>query len=346
MRQSVAASCFEPPAATVRTSPGTTAPQTFALTLIFGVYGRFRVLMSSLITVCGQQVRISGRFCRIAKLEADKYHFLEDPERMLEGLRKAPERIDLFHFLQKLPDREPKYNYPVEMDNLAAIPITTFDRWWNEQIGFKARNKAKQAEKKGVTVREVPFDERLVKGIWEVYNECPVRQGRRFEHYGKSMETVYREEATFLDSSTFIGAYLGDQLIGFVKMVHDPTRTQAGLMNIVSMIKERDKAPTNALVAQAVRACADRGISYLVYSNFAYGKKQPDSVADFKERNAFERFDLPRYYVPLTRIGRASYSLKLHHKLADRMPQPIVSKLRELRNSWNNRKLQSAKEAS
>jgi hypothetical protein len=302
--------------------------------------------MNSLITVCGQQIRIRGGFCRIAKLEADKYHFLENPQEMLDGLRNCSERVDLFHFLQKLPDSQPKYDFPMEMDNLAAIPVTTFDHWWNQQIGFKGRNKAKQAEKKGVVVREVPFDDALVKGIWEVYNECPVRQGRRFEHYGKNIETVYREEATFLDTSTFIGAFLGDQLIGFVKMVHDPTKTQAGLMNIVSMIKHRDKAPTNALVAQAVRSCADRGISYLVYSNFAYGKKQPDSVADFKERNAFQRFDLPRYYVPLTSIGWAGYRLKLHHKFADRMPESIVSKLREMRNSWNNRKLQSAKEAS
>ncbi len=162
----------------------------------------------------------------------------------------------------------------------------------------------------------------------------------------RDLETVHKEEATYLDSSIFLGAFLGEEMIGFVKMVHDETRTQAGLMNIVSMIKQRDKAPTNALVAHAVRACADRKISYLVYSNFAYGKKQKDSLSDFKERNGFQKMDLPRYYVPLTPVGRLALRLGLHKKLTDRLPESVAAKLREYRNAWYNRKLQSVAEAS
>ncbi len=84
---------------------------------------------------------------------------------------------------------------------------------------------------------------------------------------GRTWRTVRREAATFLDCSVFIGAYFNEELIGFIKLTHDETRTQAGLMHIISMIQHRDKAPTNALVAQAVRSCADRNIPYLVYSN-------------------------------------------------------------------------------
>ena len=59
---------------------------------------------------------------------------------------------------------------------------------------------------------------------------------------------------------------------------------QAGMMHIVSMIRHRDKAPTNALVAEAVRSCANRGISFFgAASNFAYGKKERSSLSDFKE---------------------------------------------------------------
>jgi hypothetical protein len=302
--------------------------------------------MRSMIKVCGMDIVVEGSLFRTARLDLDKYHFVDDPEPLLEGLRKCSHRIDLFTFLQRLPESAPKYAYPMELDNLAAIPISTFDHWWTKQIGFKARNKAKQAEKKGVKLREVPFDDVLVKGIWEVYNECPVRQGRRFTHFGKDIETVYKEEATFLDSSIFIGAFLGESLIGFVKLVHDQTRTQAGLMNIVSMIRHRDKAPTNALVAQAVKSCADREIPYLVYSNFNYGKKQNDSVSDFKERNAFQRFDLPRYYVPMTAIGALALRLGLHHELTDRLPPRLMAKLREFRGKWYNRKFQVETEAS
>ena len=298
------------------------------------------------MNVCGREVRVHGRLIRIARLDAEKYHFLEDPQPLLDGLRKCGTRVDLFTFMQRVQETEPKYSYPMEWDNFAALPVSTFDHWWNKQLGFKARNKAKQAEKKGVVIREVPFDDALLHGIWKIYNECPVRQGRPFSHYGKNLETVRREEATYLDSSVFIAAFLGDEIIGFIKMVSDETRSQAGLMNIVSMIQHRDKAPTNALVAQAVRSCADRGISHLVYANFAYGKKQPDSVADFKERNGFLQINVPRYFVPLTAIGRAALRLRLHHPLVDLVPEPLVAKLRGYRNAWYGRKFQSAAEAS
>jgi hypothetical protein len=294
--------------------------------------------------VCGRDIKVQGRLIRVGRLDAEKYQFLDDPQPVLDGLRKSGTRVDLFTFMQRLPESEPKFRYPMEWDNFAALPISTFDHWWTQQIGFKARNKAKQAEKKGVTLREVPFDDTLVKGIWEIYNECPVRQGRPFTHYGKDIETVRKEEATYLDSSIFIGAFLGDSMIGFIKMVSDETRTQAGLMNIVSMIKHRDKAPTNALVAHAVRSCAERQISYLVYANFAYGKKQPDSVADFKERNAFQQINVPRYYVPLTPIGWAALRLGLHHRFIDHFPEPWIAKVREFRNAWYNRKFQSVAE--
>src|ERR1035437_6284789 len=268
--------------------------------------------------VCGKEIKVTGRLLRVARLDADKYQFLEDdPEQVLDGLRNCGVRVDLFTFMQRLPDTTPKYKYPMEWDNFAALPLTTFEHWWTRQINDKTRNMVRRACKKGAVVREVPFSDELVRGIWEIYNECPIRQGRRFQHYGKDLQTVYREEATYLERSIFIGAFLGEKLIGFVKLVSDETRTQAGLMNIVSLIDERDKAPTNALVAEAVRACASRGIPYIVYSNFSYGKKKSDGLSDFKEHNAFQRIDVPRYYVPLTRLGSAAFRLGLHHRMVD-----------------------------
>lgn len=301
--------------------------------------------MNALITVCKREVRVRGRLLRTARLEADQYRFLEDPDNMLNALKRCGTRIDLFSFIQKLPETSRKYAYPMEWDNFAALPISTFEHWWNEQIGNKTRNKARLAQKKGVIIKEVPFDHALVKGIWEVYNESPVRQGRRFPHYGKDIETIRQDEASFLDCSVFVGAYLGESLIGFIKLVYDETRTQAGLMNICSLIRERDKSPANALLAQAVRSCADRGISYLVYSNFAYGSKQRSTLSDFKERNGFQRIDIPRYFVPLTPLGSVALRLGLQRRLATRLPEPIAGKLRELRESWYRRRFPSIKDA-
>ncbi len=286
------------------------------------------------MNVCGRDIQVQGRLFRIARLDGDKYKFLDDPEPVLAGLRKSDARVDIFTFMQKLPETSPKYPYPMEMDNLAVLSISTFDQWWTKQVDNKTRNMVRKSEKKGVVLREVPFDDALVQGIWEIYNESPIRQGRRFPHYGKCINSVRQMSSTFLDTSIFIGAFLGEKLIGFIKLTSDDTRTQAAMMHIVSMIQHRDKAPTNALVAQAVRSCADRGISHLVYSNFAYGKKERSSLSDFKERNGFRRINLPRYYVPLTSIGWAAFRMGLHHKLLDRLPEPLLAKARNFRYFW------------
>jgi hypothetical protein len=299
-----------------------------------------------LMKVANTEIDIDGRLLRIARLAADGYEFLDDPEPVLDGLRHSRRRPDLFTFMQGLSDPAPKFKYSMEWDNFAAIPISTFDHWWNQQIRSFPRNRARQAEKRGIVLREVPFNDELVHGIWKVYNECPVRQGKPFRHFGKDLKTVHSEEATFLDASLFIGAYLGEELIGFVKMTWDQKKVQANLMNIISMMGHKDKAPTNALIAHSVRACADRGIQYLVYQSFSYGKKQEDSVSHFKEVNGFQRIDVPRYYVPLTAFGSLALRLGLHHKWIDRIPQPLIAKLRNARGAWYNRKLKVVTEAS
>ena len=294
--------------------------------------------------ICARDIRVEGRLIRIAHFDGDSFKFLDNPEQLLEELRKHEGRIDLFTFIQTLPATSPKYPYPMEWDNFAVLPISTFDNWWTHQIGFKARNKAKQAQKRGLSVREVPFNDELVKGIWQIYNECPVRQGRVFPHYGKSIEAVRKMSETFLDSSIFLGAFDAEKLIGFVKLTTDDTGTQAGIMHILSMVRYRDKAPMNALIMQAVRSCADRGIPYLVYANFAYGKKLRSSLSDFKERNGFRRVDIPRYYVPLTRWGSLAFAMKLHRRLAEQVPEPVAAKLRDLRSAWYQHKFQLSEE--
>ncbi len=294
---------------------------------------------------CGKEIRIKGNLIRIAALDADTYDYFEDPQAAIEELKSCKARIDLFTFMQPPPETEPKYKFFSDLDNLAVLPVSSFDNWWTVQIGFKARNKAKQAEKKGVVIREVPFDDALVEGIHAIYNECEVRQGKPFAHFGKDLAAVRREAGTFLDRSIFIGAFLEGRLIGFVKLLSDETWTQAGLLHIVSMISQRDKAPTNGLLAHAVRICSERGIHYLVYSRYSDGNKERDSLMDFKERNGFKRVDLPRYYVPLSPLGKIALQLGLHKRLADHVPEALLVKLRHLRNSWYNRKLQPVSEA-
>lgn len=282
---------------------------------------------------------MDGNLIRIGFIEGEGYQFLEEPEVALGELKKSGMRIDLFTFIQRLSDTPSRYGYPMELDNMAVLRVTTFDEWLTKQIDFKVRNKVRKAAKHGVEVKEVPFNDDYVEGIHAIYNESPVRQGKPFWHYGKDIESVRKMNATFMDRSIFIGAYLESELIGFVKLVFDEVRNQAGLMQIVSMIRHQDKAPTNALVAQAVRSCAERGIPYLWYANMSYGKKQADGLADFKRHNGFEKMDVPRYYVPLTLAGRIAFRLGLHHGVTDWVPEPVGATYRRLRKQWYARKL-------
>jgi len=300
----------------------------------------------STIRVCDMDVQITGSWLKLARLDGDKFTFPKDPEGLVSSLRKCPPRVDLLTFMQGLSDKSPDLGYPVEMDNLAVVHVSTFDHWWSKQLRSLGRNRARQAENKGVTFREMAFDETLLAGICKIYNETPVRQGRPFRHYGITLERAREYAGTFLERSVFIGAFLGDIMIGFIKLVSDESRTQADLVHILSLMEHKDKAPTNALIAQAVRYCAEHGISYLTYDNFSYGNKQEDSLSEFKERNGFQKVNVPRYYVPLTVLGRSALRLGLHHdRPVDYLPQPVIRRLRELRNSWYQRKVARVTEA-
>ena len=294
--------------------------------------------------ICNRDIRVRGRLVRIARLDGEKHTFPTDPASLVEELRKARVRADLFTFLQNVSDVTPRYAYHLEYDNLAVMPVSTYDHWWNNQIRSYPRNRARQAEKRGVVLREVPFGEVLLRGICDIYNETPIRQDKAFPHFGMTLAKAEAYAGTYLDHSVYLGAFLGDAMIGFAKLVMDESRTQACLVHILSMAQHKEKAPTNALIALAVRTCAERGIPYLVYEHFTYGKKVGDSLSHFKEVNGFQRVDVPRYFVPLTSFGRVALRFNLHHRLADRIPESVAAKLRDLRKAWYERKLRSQAE--
>jgi len=285
-----------------------------------------------------KKLLIEGRLVRVGRLDAEGYDYLDDPVKAVESLRLCGKRIDLFTFTEKLENTEQRHRFPVEIDNTAVLEISTFDEWMSTKIDFKTRNKVRKAAKLGVVVKEVELDDRMLLGISRIYNETPVRQGRKFPHYKKDIESLRQMKLTFAERSIFIGAFLEDELIGFIKMVHTEDKKQAGLMHILSMVRHRDKAPTNALVAQAVRSCAERCIPRLFYAKFSYGRKLQDSLADFKRHNGFRKVDVPRYYVPLTRWGRIAYQLGLHQNIAEIMPEAITSKYRKMRADWYAKK--------
>lgn len=276
-----------------------------------------------------------GRIVKIAEI-FDEYWLsadtLPDPNRVVQGLRNVDEKPDLFTFAQRVPDSDPRYNFHMEWDNVAAIPVVTYDQWFREQISPASRRNIRASEKKGVVVRTEEFDEKYVHGIMSIFNESQIRAGRKYWHYGKEFAAVEAENGTYRDRSTFLGAYVDDEMIGYMKIVWD-TRS-AAIMQILSKMKFLDRRPNNALLSAAVKLSVERGVEYLLYEKFVYGSKGPDSLTRFKESNGFVRIDVPRFYVPLTTKGRIALLLGLHRNPKDLVPSWLRRQLLEYRDKW------------
>jgi len=279
-------------------------------------------------------VIVTGKRLKLASVYDEEWlegEAVQNPEAFIKHLTAGTLKPDIFSFARKLPETKRRYPYPFEWDNVAAIPITTFPEWWEKRVSHDLRKDVKRAEKRGVVVRTAEFNDALVAGIKELYDETPVRQGRPFWHYGKSPEVVRKENATYLDRSEFIGAYYGEELIGFVKIVH--VGQIARMMQILAKAKHYDKRPMNALIAKAVEICEQRRSTYLTYGNYTYGNKKRDSVIDFKKRNGFEEIIFPRYFIALTAKGRLAMKARFHLGIRGILPPRVIYFLLAMR-SW------------
>ncbi|MBX3300756.1 MAG: hypothetical protein KF693_00925 [Nitrospira sp.] len=280
-------------------------------------------------------VVMNGKFVMVGEifdaywLKADT---LPDLNCLVDQLKATGNRPDVVTFVQRVPDTEPRYDYYMEWDNVAAIPVSTYEKWFREQISSASRRNIRMSEKRGVTVRVEPYDERYVRGIMSVYDESPIRAGKKFWHYRKPFEAVEAENGTYRERSTYLGAYLQDELIGYMKIVWDTN--SAAIMQIISKLEFRDRRPNNALMSHAVKLCEERGVEYLLYERLVYGNKGEDSLTRFKKENGFIRMDLPRYYIPLTLKGKIALMLGLHRDVKEMVPQRLRQQLVHARDRW------------
>ncbi|MFO1305228.1 MAG: GNAT family N-acetyltransferase [Burkholderiales bacterium] len=254
-------------------------------------------------------------------------------EDLIAALHGREAKPDLFTFAQRVPDVDPAYAFYHEMDNYAVLPLSTYERWFQEQIPTATRRGIRASHKRGVSVRISDYDDRYVSGISSIYNEAPLRAGKQFWHYGKDLDTVRRENGTYLERSTYLAAEIDGQMAGYLKVVWDGDT--AAIMQILSKLSSRDARPNNALMDEVVRQACLRGVKYLLYEKFDYGKKRGESLTRFKQNNGFVRMDVPRYYVPLSARGQVALRLGLHRDLKDYLPETVAAPLRDLRARWN-----------
>jgi len=278
--------------------------------------------------VDNREIAIKGGLFRMARVRNEPYECLDNPHMFLQSVRSANLPADVFTFSQQLFERDAKYNFPLQMDSFALLPVSGYEYWWKKQLNDKTRNMVRKAQKSGVEVRVVDFTDDFVRGIVEIYNESPIIQGKPNRFYGKDFETIKQSLLSFFERSDFFGAYHQNELIGFAKLVHG--KQVSSLLHILSKMVHRDKAPTNALIAKAVEICAQKKIPYL-----HYGVWSRRGLGDFKKHHGFLQFDIPRYFVPLTLKGRLMLKLNLHRKLSDFVPSDLLDRIVLLRNRWN-----------
>lgn len=288
----------------------------------------------------GQTIFVNGRILRLAAIHDEDWltSELEDPEiciKELKGLRGI--RADVFTFTQKPPSNHPKYQYRTEWDSLAIAHFQSFNEWW-ERLPQETRKNVRRSQKRGVVVAIREFDDALVRGLVELNNDCPIRQGRRYTHYGKTFDQVKRDYGSFQDRSDYICAYHESELIGFLKLVH--RGEVSSIINLIAKTGHYDKRPANALLAKAVELCAVRGVTDLIYGDFNYGNKGESSIREFKTRNGFEEVRMPRFYVPLSRWGALCMEMKLHRGHLAILPRSVLQFGAGVRAKWYSVKQQ------
>ncbi len=286
---------------------------------------RQRPAERTVVRIDGWDIAVRGRWLKTAIIVDEDWHdrpLMADPAGFAKKIGRSGLKADLFTFAQKIPACKPRYRFPFDWDNAAAIPITSYQDWWG-RLTTDRRKDVKRAEKQGVLVNRVGLDDELVKGIVEINNDVPFRQGKRFKHYGKDPETVKREYATFPDRSEFIAATFDGELIAILKMVY--VGELACFLEILSKTKHNEKRPVNALISKAVEIAVEKKKTYLTYGRVQYGNKKRSSFADFKQRNGFERILFPRYYIPLTAKGRIAILFGLQRGLLGMLPGPLVT---------------------
>ena len=277
----------------------------------------------------------TGKRLRIAKIRGEEMRekAIEAPELYIDALKRNRARLkaDIFTFAQKLPATDRLFQYRMELESIAAIPLVNFKQWW-EGLPQESRKNTRRSQRRGVTLAIRRLDPDVVEGIRGVNDDSPTRQGAKNAYYGLTSEETVKRYGEFEGRCDFICAYSGEEMIGFLHLVY--RENVAGILNLVVKPSQLDKRPANALVTKAVEICELRGISHITYGNYNYGNKRDSSLREFKIRNGFEEVLVPRYYVPLTLWGRISMAMNLHRGLIGILPPSVIAVGLRARTMW------------
>lgn len=284
-------------------------------------------------TVAGKEFRVRRQgVARLLALREEILDSIEDPEEVIAEARRQRVPADILTFTEHLPDLTPRFNYRMEWDNLAVLPISTHEEWLRNQVHRNTRKAVRRAQRCGVVVQAHPFGRELAKKLVEIFNETSIRRGKPYPYFGRTAEQVEQDWKPDVERSDFLLATVDTEPVGFIKLLYHPAFARAS--GTIAKLSHRDKKPMNALLSRAVELCAERRIPHLIYGKFEYPGQTDFGLTEFKKHNGFDKVSVPRYYVPVSSWGRLALAMRLHCQVSTWIPARSRRAFKALRSKW------------
>lgn len=284
-------------------------------------------------------VVLTGTLLRTASIKDEAFvagPILPEPKAAIADIRAWKARPDIFTFSEKINQPITPTDLPHRWENYAVIPITTYDEWLKTRIRKDVKENLRRAKREGVVVRTSPYDAAFVKGIYDLCNETPIRQGKPFWHYGKSYDAIEEVHGTYKERAEYIGAYLDQELIGFIKMVY--VDDYAKTMHVISKERHFHRRPTNALIAKAVEVCAEKHVNSFIYGEYSFPGKPTSSLTEFKRHHGFEERKYRRFVVPISPLGSIALRMGLDCGPQSLLPPRLLELILRIRAGYYNRR--------
>ena len=149
------------------------------------------------VEIGGQTFTVTKGPLNVVQLQDEWYEDVRDPEFVIDILATPRFQARIFTFWQRCRILQVQYRYYMEWESIAALPVqvttigsTTRSLRASEARFVRRRRKELECAK--------PLTMTIVGGMTAIFNETPVRQGKKFWHYGKDFETVKHQFSRYI----------------------------------------------------------------------------------------------------------------------------------------------------
>ena len=100
---------------------------------------------------------IRGKIIKIASIQGENWteiNFVNNYHELVKLALESNIKADIFTFAQKIPNVKPMHNFFFKFDNIAAIPLTTYQNWLNS-VSSGMRKDLKRSKKHRIYVKVV-----------------------------------------------------------------------------------------------------------------------------------------------------------------------------------------------